>query len=247
MRTKLAGKTYSDLKFTIGLNAPSGVTGKYIFDNLRTTSPASTPVGPVAGVDLIAIVTKTPPANTPGDATFTAGGIQIPDGFHLKLGATGTGTAKLELGFGTTTNVTCTYTAAADKKNYKFGSCTTGNKAGDIVPAAFAKLTLVSTDPNQATTKVRAQLALNPLGDQLGTKLLAADPDLLGRHAGRGEHDLDGLDQRGDRHAARHQQEGGEDADPRVRQAAGRRQAARRARHDVPPPPNDPPSTSAAT
>jgi hypothetical protein len=180
VRTKLAGKTYSDLTFTLGLNAPTGVTGKYLFDNLRTTSPASTPVGPVASVDLIAIVTKTPPVNTPGAATFPAGGIQIPDGFHLKLGATGTGTAKLELGFGTTTNITCTYTAAADKKNYKFGSCTTGNKAGDIVSADFAKLTLVSTDPNEATTKVRAQLALNPLGDQLGTKLLPPLPTFWG-------------------------------------------------------------------
>lgn len=180
VRTKLAGKTYADLTFTIGLTAPAGVTGRYLFDNMRTSSPSTTPVGSVPGIDLVASVTKSPAANTPGSATFAAGGVQIPASFHVKLGSTGSGTAKLELGFGTTTNVTCTYGATSDAKNYAFSSCSTGNKAGDIVPAAFAKLTLAGTDPNQAQTKVRAQLSRNPMGDQLGAKLLPPIPTFWG-------------------------------------------------------------------
>jgi uncharacterized membrane protein len=58
LRTSLRGATFNDLSFTIALNAPSGATGTYIFDNLRvlaannadfslTPSPASVTV--VAG------------------------------------------------------------------------------------------------------------------------------------------------------------------------------------------------------
>jgi uncharacterized membrane protein len=35
LRTSLRGATFSDLSFTVALNAPSGATGTYIFDNLR--------------------------------------------------------------------------------------------------------------------------------------------------------------------------------------------------------------------
>jgi uncharacterized membrane protein len=35
LRTSLRGATFSDLTFTVALNAPSGATGTYIFDNLR--------------------------------------------------------------------------------------------------------------------------------------------------------------------------------------------------------------------
>ena len=41
VRSKLTGATYSDLTFTVALNAPPGARGTYVFDNLRTTSPVA--------------------------------------------------------------------------------------------------------------------------------------------------------------------------------------------------------------
>ena len=38
LRTALAGQTFSDLRFALALNAPSGATGTYIFDNLRVAA-----------------------------------------------------------------------------------------------------------------------------------------------------------------------------------------------------------------
>jgi hypothetical protein len=180
VRSKLAGQTYTDLKFTVALNAPFGATGKYVFDNLRSTSPTARPVGSIPSVDLTASLATSPIVNTPGLANFTAGTIQIPASFHVRVGNAGTGTAKLELGFGTTTSVTCTYNASSDKTAYNFASCTTGNKAGDIVAAAFAKLTIVSADPAAPLTKIKAQLSYNLLGDQVGTKLVVPTPTYWG-------------------------------------------------------------------
>ena len=180
VRSKLAGKTYSDLKFTIALNAPPFAQGKYLFDNLRSTSPAARPVGSIPSVDVTASLSTSPPANTPGLATFTAGTIQLPASFYVRVGSAGTGTAKFELGFGSTTSVSCTYNASADKTAYNFTSCTTGNKAGDIVAASFAKLTIVSADPAAPLNKIKAQLAYNLLGDQVGTKLVVPTPTYWG-------------------------------------------------------------------
>ena len=182
VRSKLAGKTYSDLTFTIGLNTPAGAQGKYVFDNLRSTSPTARPVGSIPSVDVTASLSTSPPANTPGLATFT-GTIQIPASFHVRVGSAGTGTAKLELGFGSTTAVSCTYSASADKKSYDFASCTTGNKAGDIVAAGFAKLTIVSADPAAPLTKIKAQLAANLLGDQVGANRVVPTPTYWGETA----------------------------------------------------------------
>ena len=180
VRTQLAGATFSDLTFTVALNAPAGAKGTYIFDNLRTTSPATAQVGSGPSVDLVAQLATAPASNTPGLATFTAGTIQIPASFHVKIGDAGKGTALFELGFGTTTSVSCKYVASSDTTSYLFSSCATGNVAGDIVPASFARLTLQSADPAQALTKVRAQLAYNALGDQVGTKLVPPIPTFWG-------------------------------------------------------------------
>jgi hypothetical protein len=38
VRTALRNATFSDLTFTVALNAPSGATGTYVFDNLRVTA-----------------------------------------------------------------------------------------------------------------------------------------------------------------------------------------------------------------
>jgi hypothetical protein len=180
VRNQLAGSTFSDLTFTLALNAPAGAKGTYIFDNLRTTSPATAQVGSGPSVDLIAQLGTSPTSNTPGFATFTTGTIQIPASFHVKIGDAGTGTALFELGFGSTTTVSCKYVASSDTTSYVFSSCSTGNVAGDIVSANFARLTLQSADPAQPLTKVRAQLAYNALGDQVGTKLVPPIPTFWG-------------------------------------------------------------------
>jgi hypothetical protein len=180
VRTQLMGASYSDLTFTVALNAPSSASGTYVFDNLRVMSPATAQVGSGPSVDLVASLVKSPPSNTPGQATFVTGTIQIPASFHVKVGSAGTGKALFELGFGSTASFSCTYTASADTKSYVFSSCTNKNTAGDLVAASFARLTIQSADPNAALTKIRAQLAYNALGDQLGTKLVPPIPTFWG-------------------------------------------------------------------
>jgi hypothetical protein len=178
--TQLAGATYSDLTFTIALNAPAGAKGTYLFDNLRTTSPATAQVGSGPSVDLTASLSLSPAANTPGFATFTTGTIQIPASFHAKTGDAGTGTALFELGLGATTTVSCTYKASSDTTAYAFSTCATGNAVGDIVAANFARLTIKSADPQAPLTKVKAQLAYDALGDQVGSQLIPPIPTFWG-------------------------------------------------------------------
>lgn len=180
VQTQLAGATYSDLTFTIALNAPSGAKGTYLLDNLRTTSPATAEVGAGPSVDLNASLSQSPTTSAPGQASFATGTIQIPASFHVKVGDSGKGTALFELGFGSTTSVSCTYVASSDTTSYLFSSCATGNVAGDIVAASFARLTLQSADPSAPLTTVRAQLAYNALGDQVGTKLVPPIPTFWG-------------------------------------------------------------------
>jgi hypothetical protein len=179
VRSQLAQGAFSDLTFTLALNAPAGAKGTYIFDNLRTTSPAKAPVGAGPSIDLTAIFTPGSPTS-PGVAQFTSGTIQVPSGFHVKLGDAGTGTALLELGFGSTTSVACKYNASSDATAYNFASCNTANVAGDIVAASFARLTIQSADANAPETKIKAQLAYNALGDLVGTKLMPAIPTFWG-------------------------------------------------------------------
>jgi hypothetical protein len=181
VRKQLAGATYSDLVFTFNLQAPLASFGTYVFDNLRTKSPASQPLGGQPSVDLTAMLATSPASNTPGFATFTTGSIQIPASFHVAVGDSGTGSALFELGTGSTTSVACTYKASSDTTSYVFSSCTTGNKAGDFVLASFARLTIQSADPAAPLTKVKAQLALNAVGDQVGAGLLPPIPTFWGQ------------------------------------------------------------------
>src|SRR5262249_14978528 len=51
---------------------------------------------------------------------------------------------------------------------------------GDLVPASFARLTIQSADATAPTTKIKAQLARNALGDQVGTGLLPPIPTAWG-------------------------------------------------------------------
>jgi hypothetical protein len=180
LRTALASGAVSDLSFTLALNAPAGATGKYLFDNLRARSPANPPPGARQSALLVALRTYTPAANTIGEAHFGPGVVQIPQSFHVKLGSAGTGTSKLEIGTGTTVAITCTYAASSDGASYVFSSCTGGALAGDLTPADFARLTIVAGAAAAGPTKIRAQLAVNPLGDEVGTGTLPAIPTFWG-------------------------------------------------------------------
>jgi hypothetical protein len=184
VRNSLRGASYTDLTFTFALNSPANALGTYLLDNVRIKSPANTtPLGPGQSVDLVALKSYTPPSSTPGEVHFTAGVVQIPRSFHVKLGDSGTGTARLELGLGTAVTLTCTFAAADGGTSYRFSSCTKASNPGDLVAADFARLTVVQGDASAGATKIRAQLALNPLGDELGTGLLTPIPTYWGETA----------------------------------------------------------------
>jgi hypothetical protein len=176
VRARLTDASFSDLTFTAALNAPSGATGTYVFDNLRATSPASTPVGAGTSIDVTA--TFGAPGAGPGVADFAAGTIQIPASFHVNAGTAGSGGLTLGLGFGPSPTVTCTYKASADAASYLFSSCSTRNVAGDIVAASHVALTLIG--PLVQFTKVHAQLAYNAVGDRVGTGLVPPIPTFWG-------------------------------------------------------------------
>jgi hypothetical protein len=180
VRVQLQNATYQDLFFTLALNAPAGANGTYVFDNLRFKSSAgSQPNGVGDSTDLVALKSYAPASSTPGYAEFT-GIVQIPASFHVKLGSAGTGTVLLDLGLGSTTLTSCTYNGALAGKSYDFASCTGRWKAGDLLAATFARLTIQSGDATKGTTKIKAQLARNPLGDEVGTGLLTPIPTWWG-------------------------------------------------------------------
>ncbi len=176
VRTPLKGKSFSDLTFKIVLTNSPGTTGTYVFDNLRAVSPNTQKVGPGKSIDMVASLGGL--NNGPGTADFTAGTIQIPASLHITNGVGSSGGATLALGFGTTVNTTCSYVVAVDAKSFVFSKCTSGNVAGDLVAASHAQLAILA--PAMLATSVRAQLAYNVLGDQVGTKLVPAVPTFWG-------------------------------------------------------------------
>ncbi len=186
--TALKGKTYSDLVFGIVINVPSNTTGTYILDNLRLKS-AKLPARPTnvsqisagSSIQLEASKTYSPPASTVASQTFAAGVIQIPQSFHVFQGSAGTGSATFEFALGTATPVLCQYPASG-ASTYAFSSCANGARAGDLVPASFVRLTIVNGDATAGKTKVKAQIALNPVGDELPTGLPAI-PTFFGTSA----------------------------------------------------------------
>jgi hypothetical protein len=180
VRSQLSG-SYSDLTFTLVLQAPLGSFGTYVFDNLRTQSPSTQQVGALPSENVTATVTQSPAANTPGQVSFPPGTIQIPQSFFVNVGDAGTGTATFQLALGSTTTVSCTYAASSDATSYVFSSCSTGNVAGDIVAATSATLAIVSADPAAPTVQISAQLAYDLLQDQVGTKLVPPVPTYWGQ------------------------------------------------------------------
>ena len=184
--TALGAASFTDLTFIFLVSSPGQVTGPYLFDNLRVHSVrlvqaglnTQPPPGYGGSVDFVVF------GGTPVAQTFNVGVIQVPEGFHLKLGTTGSTTVQLQLGYDGTPSFTCTYgpdSADASGKSYILTSCTGGMQAGDLVGADWANLSIVGGD---ATQKIRAQLAENPVGDTAGTGIIPAMPTFWGDFGG---------------------------------------------------------------
>lgn len=175
---------YDDLSFRIDVHVEADDCDRdsfvYLFDNLRVHSPSTPPPGGGQSIDLVAQLAYSPTTSTPATATFPVGVIQVPQSFHVKLGAAGTGTVALDLGFDGTPSFTCTYAADPGGASYSLASCGSGAKAGDLVSADWARLTIVGGDPTAGTTKIRAQLAENPVGDTLGSNVIPPMPTFWG-------------------------------------------------------------------
>ncbi len=175
-RTSLVGATYSDLFFTLVLNVPSGGTGVYRLDNLRVKKTVSIdPENPEGGEsqELIAWKSYLPADEKIGDIDFPLSAIQIPRRFYVIKGNAGIGTASFSLGIEGVNEITCQYDGDPDTGGtyYKWVSCSGNEAAGDLVPADFANLRILSGDFTAGKTKIFAQLAQNPVGDDLGAKI----------------------------------------------------------------------------
>jgi hypothetical protein len=175
----LKGKTYSDLVFGVALNVPLNAPGTYRLDNLRIRGKLPPPPDPNADNDDIGAQSVllepwksySPAGSKVAEQTFTQGIIQIPQSFHPVMGRAGTGSATFAYRLGTSALVTCQYPAEAAGTNYVFGSCTNGARVGDLVPASFVSLTVVNGDPTAGKTRIKAQITLNPVGDEIVTGL----------------------------------------------------------------------------
>lgn len=172
VRQQLAQAACSNFSVTFVVNVPSAGTGLYRIDNIRfktSADPGSTGTG--ASVNLIARRSYAPPASTPGAATFAESRIQVPESFHVATGNAGTGQLTLLLSLGAGDQTTCTYAGASQGSRYFFSSCSRGERAGDLVLASAATMTIVSGNASAGETKVKAQLAVDPTGDELASGL----------------------------------------------------------------------------
>lgn len=175
----IAGTTFSDLTVGIVINVPQNSPGTYLLDNLRlknsvlpaAPSPDSTGAWTVAegqSTTLVAWKSMTAGvADQVGTASFTQALVQVPQSLHVVKGAAGGGSASLVLGLTGGTGATCTFSGDSTGANYVLASCTGGFKAGDLISADSATLTVISADANSAKTKIQVQLALNPAGDDI--------------------------------------------------------------------------------
>ena len=173
----LKGATYSDLTIGIALNVPVGSQGVYILDNLRVKGKVpprptdETQIQPGQSIVLEAWKAYSPAENHVASQTFTQGIIQIPGSFHASKGNSAGGSATFEYRLGTGTIVACQYPANSAGTDFLFGSCAGGARSGDLVPADFVRLTVVNGQAAAGKTKVKAQIALNPVDDNLAPGL----------------------------------------------------------------------------
>jgi hypothetical protein len=175
----LHGASYGDLTVGLVLNVPGDTTGVYAIDNLRVRGALGPP--PTDGSQITAgqsvlvepFKAYAPPASGIAEHSFVPGVIQIPQSLHVVSGRAGTGSTTFAWKLGAAAATVCTYTAAVSGVDYAFGSCTGGARAGDLVPADAIRVTVVDGDSTAGKTQIKAQIALNPVGDELVTGLPA--------------------------------------------------------------------------
>jgi hypothetical protein len=171
----LAGKTFSDLKFGVVINVPQNSPGTYLVDNLRlknsTLPPRPTDItGIHKGQSTTLVAWKSyvsGVADQVANVTFAPSIVQVPKSLHVVKGSAGSGTVTLQLGLTGGGTATCQFNAEVSGANYVLSTCNNGAKAGDLLPATSAKLTVNAADAAQPKTKIKAQLALNPVGDEI--------------------------------------------------------------------------------
>lgn len=184
VREALSGATYNDLVVEFAVSSPGRVTGSYLMDHLRVhalsmpQSPGAEdpPAGYGGSVDFVIF------GDAPATENFDLAGAQVPEKFHLKLGTVSTSSVRLQLGLDGTPQVACTYggdPADATFRSFTLLSCEDGWAAGDLVKSNWASLAILQPDPAQ-TQHIRAQIALNPLGDVVGSGLLPPMPTFWG-------------------------------------------------------------------
>lgn len=178
----LGGANFTDLTFILMVSSPGTGAGTYLLDNLRVhsvqlvdaTVNTQPPPGYGGSVDFVVF------GGTPVAHQFNIGVVQVPENFHLKHGTAPGTTVELDLGYDGTASFTCIYspdTTDVTGKSYALASCTGGLKAGDLVGANWANLNILGGDP---LMKIRAQLALNPVGDTAGAGIIPPMPTFWG-------------------------------------------------------------------
>ena len=180
VRAALADASYDDLVFRFKMHPAGATAGSWIFDNLRVHAPSTPPAGATAPVDLTATHAAPPAAGQAAVADFALGPLQVPQNLHLRRGGAGTGSATLEIGLAGQPFTTCTFTGSVDGNDYVLAGCTGSYQAGDLVAADWARLTIVSGDAQAGPIKVRAQLALTPVGDVVGDDVIPPMPTFWG-------------------------------------------------------------------
>jgi hypothetical protein len=171
--------SFNDLTFEFNISSPGKITGTYLLDNLRVhslpTESDEPPPGYGSSVDLLV------KGDVPDAKSFDAGAVQVPGDFTFILPTdTSASRLQLDLGHDGTSSFTCLYDldqADATNKHFVLASCSHGNQAGDLVGASWARLAILN---GNGTGKIRAQLALNPVGDLLGRGIIPPMPTFWG-------------------------------------------------------------------
>jgi hypothetical protein len=169
--TRLAGKTFTDFSVKVRFSLAKGAAGTYILDNLRIREGSGTrgsQITPGTSLTLKAI------KNYDGTADVVASeklaeNVQVPQSFHVFEGSAGNGKARFVIARSGLATVSCEYLGNAASNTYEFSKCDSDALAGDLLPADTITLSVLSGDATKGHTKVRAQIALDPLGDDLGT------------------------------------------------------------------------------
>ena len=184
VRSALAGADFTDLTFEFVLSGTTaGASNVYLFDNLRAVaiSPLTAKLGVTLPVNFGGSLSLVAQGNAPATQSFAIGTVQVPASFRLAQGTAAGTTVQLQLGYDGAAAYTCTYNADPSDTtglSYVVSSCNGGVQAGDVVGATYAAITIVG---GSSGMNLQADLARNPVGDQVGRSLIPAMPTHWGK------------------------------------------------------------------